>query len=798
MLFYAAFLFSVFLPSPDELSLSGAVFDLNAGGISDVQVALEHTTERQQWTATTRADGTFRFDHLSLGTYRVKVQKEGYFESSTEVRLETSKTVEFTLAPMQTLHQEIEVISRPEPINPDSVSSQNTVNEQFIQNVAYTGKRDFLNALALMPGILRDSSGQLHVHGSRADQVRYELDGVNLTDTSGTGLSSRIPIDSIESVDIDLAGYSAEFGKGSGGIVRVHSQFVGNQYRFNLTDFIPGINFQERTISDFSPRLLLSGPVVQGKLWFMYSGTLRFVRTFIDDLPKGENLQNETVTDQLFKLQWNLKESHVLTLGLLHNSEYLSNAGLSMLRPRETTTNILRRGKTLFLSDRHVTGRTLLETIFQWTDSHNSDVAKGVVPLEARPDRWRGNFFTDRIGSGQRLHAAQTVAWERSAGRFKHRLKAGGEFDHVISNLWMDRRPFLLFNDSGDLRTSITFSGSNSADIRNREYGVFMLDRIVFSPKLQVELGMRLDRERVAGRNNFGPRTAFSFFPLGTNHLKLSGGAGLFYDNIPLMSLQLPRMQLRYTTVFDEGGRLTAARPTAVRVSPELRNPSGFHWNLELEHEWAPRWVSRINYVRKKGRDQVRLAAIARPDGFDMIFDNSGRSTYSALEFALDRPIRTNLRILSSYTYSDAKGRPALSLDFPDPALETAGKAPLEWNTRHRFVSWGYFPIPGKMDASFSIEARSGFPYTTIDDLNRAIGGYNSHTMPAYFVTNVNVEKEIPIPFGKRMAFRVGVTNLFNRFNPRYVDANVNSPLFMTFSESSGRHLVARVRILKK
>src|SRR5439155_535839 len=222
----------------------------------------------------------------------------------------------------------------------------------------------------------------------------------------------------------------------------------------------------------------------------------------IDDLPKHENLQNETVADQLLKLQWNLKESHVLTVNLLHNSEYLGNTGLSILRPLETTTNTLRRGRTLSLSDRRVAGGTLLETIFQWTRSHHSDLAKGDAPLEARPDRWRGNFFTDRAGSGERLHVAQTVAWERSAGKRK------------------------------------------------------------------------------------------------------------------------PLLQHRYTTIYEGGVALAAAAPTAVRVSPELRNPSGLHWNLEWEDEWAPRWVSRINYVRKKGRDQVRLAAITKPNGFDMVFDN--------------------------------------------------------------------------------------------------------------------------------------------------------------------------------
>jgi hypothetical protein len=98
------------------------------------------------------------------------------------------------------------------------------------------------------------------------------------------------------------------------------------------------------------------------------------------------------------------------------------------------------------------------------------------------------------------------------------------------------------------------------------------------------------------------------------------------------------------------------------------------------------------------------------------------------------------------------------------------------------------------------VEARSGFLYSAVDDLNHIVGGYNSRTMPMYSVTNASIEKEIPIPFGsgKRMAFRVGVINLFNRFNPRFVDANVDSPTFGSFSDSSSRHLYARVRILKK
>jgi hypothetical protein len=58
------------------------------------------------------------------------IRAEGYFEISTRVRLETSKTVEFTLATRETVKQEVDVIARPEPINTDSVAPQNIVNDE--------------------------------------------------------------------------------------------------------------------------------------------------------------------------------------------------------------------------------------------------------------------------------------------------------------------------------------------------------------------------------------------------------------------------------------------------------------------------------------------------------------------------------------------------------------------------------------------------------------------------------------------------------------------------------------------
>ena len=797
-----ALLFFAWFTQASTLSLTGVVFDANAKPVADARVLLEEPTAQLQWIMETKADGSFRFDRLALGTYRMTVSREGYFESTAEVRLESSKTVEFTLAASETLKQEIEVVARPEPINAEALGPQNVVNDEVIQSLPYTGRQNFLNALSLMPGVLRDNTNQIHIHGSRPDQIRYQLDGLYVTDASSGGLGSNIPIDAIESVDMDLANYSAEYGKASGGVVRVNSQFIGDKYRFNLTDFIPGWDFRQKSIAEFSPRLSFSGPVIQNKLWFMYAGTFRYIHSYLEELqtPVDERTRTQSSLDQLLKLQWNLEESHVLTLSVLHNSAYNGNAGLSLTRPLEATTNSLRRGVTIGVSDRHVIKNKLLETTLQWTNDRDSDLAKGIRELEVRPDVWSGNYYSDLRGNAKRFRGTQTIAWDKQVFGFTHRIKAGGEFDWVSSDIQLDRRAFKQFDEEGNLKSWVSFAGPTYTEIRNQEYGTFLQDRLILNPKLQVELGLRYDRERVAGRNNVAPRASFSFLPSGTARSKLSGGVGLFYDNITLFNLQLPSLQNRFTTIYASGVPSTAPSATATLVHPGLRNPRGLHWNVAWENEWARRWVTRVDYIRKYGRDQMRLAAETTATGFDLVYGNSGQSNYHAFEISLDRPIRDNLRFLASYIYSGAKARPSVALDFPDPAVEWVPEAPVDWNTPHRFVGWGYFPLPSGVAASFTVEARSGFPYTAVDDLNRIVGGYNERQMPVYFVTNASVEKQVPIPLGKgkRMAVRVGVTNLFNRFNPRYVNSNVNSPYFLALSDSSARHFSARVRILKR
>src|SRR5215468_4155256 len=105
--------FLCFFPSlmaqTNNLSLTGTVFDSNANPMPSARVRLEEPTEQKIWEAETNPDGTFRFDRLAFGTYRITVQLQGYFETSSEVRLESSKTVEFTLAAAEKVKRKLNV-----------------------------------------------------------------------------------------------------------------------------------------------------------------------------------------------------------------------------------------------------------------------------------------------------------------------------------------------------------------------------------------------------------------------------------------------------------------------------------------------------------------------------------------------------------------------------------------------------------------------------------------------------------------------------------------------------------------
>src|ERR1700722_5120834 len=157
MLHISMLLISLVLSAQDDLTLTGTVFDPSGARVSGAQIVLLNTTDRTRQETTTAADGTYRLEKLPEGSYSVEVTRDTFFPVRTEIRLDASASLEFTLSPNEAIKEHVEVVGRPEPISMDTVSSEQSINDAAIQNLPYAGERNFINALTLLPDVIQDN-----------------------------------------------------------------------------------------------------------------------------------------------------------------------------------------------------------------------------------------------------------------------------------------------------------------------------------------------------------------------------------------------------------------------------------------------------------------------------------------------------------------------------------------------------------------------------------------------------------------------------------------------------------------
>ena len=122
--------------------------------------------------------------------------------------------------------------------------------------------------LAYIPGVVGDR-GQIHIAGASTQEIQDYLDGFEVSQPASGALSVRLNPDSLRKIDVRSSRYSAQFGKGSGGLVDLQVQDGDNRFRVNATDFFPTFqNVKGFHLNNWTPRGYFSGPLVKDKLWF--------------------------------------------------------------------------------------------------------------------------------------------------------------------------------------------------------------------------------------------------------------------------------------------------------------------------------------------------------------------------------------------------------------------------------------------------------------------------------------------------------------------------------------------------
>ena len=167
---------SVFPPWPGPQQLAGqdllvTVLDENGLAVSSARLTLTDQAKSLVQKAETDYAGRCQFSRLTPGVYSLRVEKVGFFVfNSSDLRVAETSNLEVTLNHTQEYAASVDVVYSPPAIDPQKTSTSAALSSQDIINLPYTVGRDIRYALPLLPGVLQDGFGQLHVAGASTAQ----------------------------------------------------------------------------------------------------------------------------------------------------------------------------------------------------------------------------------------------------------------------------------------------------------------------------------------------------------------------------------------------------------------------------------------------------------------------------------------------------------------------------------------------------------------------------------------------------------------------------------------------------
>jgi Carboxypeptidase regulatory-like domain len=749
--------------------------------------------------------GRYVFRDLAPGTYQLIVQKEGFYAvRSDHIDVGTLESTEVILNRVREVHQRVNVVASPAAIDPAKTSSTRGLTDTEIMNLPYSVPRDIRYALPLIPGIVQDATGQIHVNGAPTRQILDQLDEFNITDPASGFFDARIPVDALRSVTVYSSRYPVQYGKASGGVLDFESGMGDDRYRFSGTDLLPSIATHKGFhVNGWTPHGSFSGPIRKGMAWFLLAPESEYDLDLINELPPGADTNTRWRWGDLAKSQINLTRSNILTTNFLFNEFRSDHAGLSRFNPVETTTRLNQSIYHFSVIDQStLSNGMLMEYGIGFSRFHVAGLPLGNATYVLTPEGSSGNFFQRSEGRSERLQFISNLIAPTFAKWGTHEWKAGVDFDRVSDVESFNRHDISILRQDGTLSRSVTFPDNPSLEQTNFESGVYAEDHWSLLPRLVVDPGLRIEWDRIARGARVSPRVAFSYTPSAEDNTKIVAGAGIYYDQSNIDLYTQPRSGMRIDSFYDATGT-TLIRPPVESVflidHQNLNKPWVVNWSVGIERKLPQNFFLRTEYIQKRGyRGWTYVNPCAGPEGCfsgQFILESTRRDRYDAVDIALQRRFRNGHVIYAAYTHSNSRSNAVLDFNLLNPYFSPQGAGALPWDTPNRIVSWGILPLVRQFDLAYTLDWHQGFPFSVVNEDQELVGAPSSMRFPAHFSLNMALERRISL-FGFRWQLRAGFDDITDRHNSYAVDNNIDSPNYLTYGSTGGRSLTGQVRLL--
>jgi len=292
-----------------QASIAGIVQDTSGAVLPGVTVeAASPVLIEGVRSAATDANGRYQVVNLRPGIYTVTFTLPGFVTVRQEgVRLEGAATM--TISPSMRvggIEETVTVTGESPVVDLTTTTRQDVLDTQTIN--ALPTARNYLTLARLSPAttgggndvggtVLQDVGGSVTIHGSRNQDQRVTLNGINtMTLQAGGNIGGQIPdVASAVQVTVEHTAVSAEMAPGG---VRINfiprdggNRFAGAAFFSFANNAMQSSNFTDELKAaglatpnqvkhnwDLNPAL--GGPILQDKLWFWFSSHFNGVQNY--------------------------------------------------------------------------------------------------------------------------------------------------------------------------------------------------------------------------------------------------------------------------------------------------------------------------------------------------------------------------------------------------------------------------------------------------------------------------------------------------------------------------------------
>ncbi len=234
-------------------NVSGTVRDSTGAVVPGAKVAVTNMATNETIALETNASGDYTAPNVSVGTYDVRVQKEGFNQADVKdviVNAAETARVDVTLQIGQS-RQVLQVEATALQVNSEDSRTTVTVNQTLVNElplvVAGTVRSPF-DLAALTPEAKNTGTSEgFALGGGQADSYQATLDGVSINTSRAlqkNWVTSNAPsVEAITQFTVDTNGFKAEYGHAGGGAMLFIAKSGTNSLHGSAYEFVRNTDF---------------------------------------------------------------------------------------------------------------------------------------------------------------------------------------------------------------------------------------------------------------------------------------------------------------------------------------------------------------------------------------------------------------------------------------------------------------------------------------------------------------------------------------------------------------------------